>query len=133
MNCLSRELVPNHRIVRRYVLTSPASTSTASQGPSLYEAFDPASVGATRRIVLGKHSGRSSIKHKLRELGLSASPALVDRMRDEVGRIGEEKKGNLTDSEFLSIYQRLSGLDEKEMARDSKRMIAVDIGIMSER
>ena len=74
------------------------------KNPQLYEAFDPAKLGMERKIALGKHSGRASIKHKLDQLGLTASAEAIETMRLEVGRIGETKKRNLTDDEFVSIY-----------------------------
>jgi homocitrate synthase NifV len=37
--------------------------------PDTYEAFPPESVGASRRIVLGKHSGRRGVIHVFRGMG----------------------------------------------------------------
>jgi isopropylmalate/homocitrate/citramalate synthase len=126
---------PNYPIVGSNMFThkSGIHVDGVLKEPSLYEAFDPATVGAARRIAIGKHSGRSSIKHKLRELGLVADSAMVDQLRAEVGRLGEGKKGDVTDSEFMSLYSRLNGLRENGGAHDSKRLLAVDIGILSER
>ncbi len=77
------------------------------KNPQLYEAFDPAKLGMQRTIALGKHSGKASIKHKLDQLGLKASSDAMEKMRIEVGRIGETTKRNLTDEEFLSIYSSI--------------------------
>lgn len=38
--------------------------------PLTYQAFDPAEVGRTHRIVLGKHSGSHAVKQVYRELGI---------------------------------------------------------------
>jgi len=75
------------------------------KNPQLYEAFDPSMLGVTRKIALGKHSGKASIKHKLDELGLLAPPELLEPIRAEVSRTGEETKRNLTDEEFKIIYE----------------------------
>lgn len=75
------------------------------KNPSLYEAFDPSKLGMTRRIALGKHSGKASIRHKLDEMKLSASPEYAEQIRKEVGKVGEMRKRNLTDDEFLAIYR----------------------------
>ncbi len=81
------------------------------KNPQLYEAFDPAKLGMQRTIALGKHSGKASIKHKLDKMGLSASTDAIETMRLEVSRIGEIKKRNITDDEFLMIFQDVtSGL-----------------------
>ncbi len=73
--------------------------------PSLYEAFDPARLGMTRKIALGKHSGKASIRHKLDQMHLSATPESAEMIRKEVSRVGEIRKRNLTDDEFLEIYR----------------------------
>jgi len=83
------------------------------KNPQLYEAFDPAKLGMQRKIALGKHSGKASIKHKLDQLGLSAGSDEIERMRLEVSRVGEATKRNLTDDEFLSIYRAVVGSDKR--------------------
>ncbi|MBU0684952.1 MAG: homoaconitate hydratase [Thermoplasmatota archaeon] len=101
----------NHPIVGENMFTHKSGIHVDGilKNPSLYEAFDPGMLGITRKIVLGKHSGKASIKHKLDQLGLSASPDAMETMRLEVCRIGETKKRNLTDDEFMAIFQAASG------------------------
>lgn len=48
--------------------------------PSTYEPYAPELVGSSRRIVLGKHSGRSCVQAVLDEHGLAADPDLVDSL-----------------------------------------------------
>jgi isopropylmalate/homocitrate/citramalate synthase len=60
-------------------------------------------LGMTRKIALGKHSGKASIKHKMDQLGLSATPDAMEQIRLEVSRVGEIKKKNISDEEFISI------------------------------
>lgn len=79
------------------------------KNPQLYEAFDPAKLGISRKIALGKHSGKASIRYKLEQLGLAASPDMVEPLRCEVGRMGEIVKRDLTDAEFKTIYLRVVG------------------------
>ena len=96
----------NHPIVGENMFTHKSGIHVDGilKNPSLYEAFDPSKLGISRKIVLGKHSGKSSIKHKLEQLGLSAAPDAVEAIRHEVGRAGESKKRNITDDEFVAIY-----------------------------
>ncbi|MEM4232546.1 MAG: hypothetical protein QXZ19_01050, partial [Thermoplasmata archaeon] len=89
------------------------------KNPQLYEAFDPAKLGMQRRIALGKHSGKASIKHKLDQLGLTAGPDEIERMRLEVSRLGEMTKRNLTDEEFLGIYRMVVGARGHQVSCDS--------------
>ena len=96
----------NHPIVGENMFThkSGIHVDGVLKNPSLYEAFDPAKLGMTRKIALGKHSGKASIKHKLDQLNLNATPESAEMIRKEVSRVGEAKKRNLTDEEFLAIY-----------------------------
>lgn len=93
--------------------------------PQLYEAFDPSTLGLSRRISLGKHSGKASIRHKLEQLGLPATPEVLEKLRLEVGSASESMKRDLTDDEFVRMYSRLvggrglngrTGVQEKEFA-----------------
>lgn len=95
------------------------------KNPQLYEAFDPAKLGIERRIALGKHSGKASIKHKLDQLGLSAPPDAIERMRLEVSRVGEITKRDLTDEEFLGIY--------RSVVESDKHLVAIDANIFQAR
>jgi len=100
----------NHPIVGENMFTHKSGIHVDGilKNPRLYEAFDPAKLGMTRKFALGKHSGKASIKHKLDQMGLEAAPDAMEAMRIEVNRIGEEKKGNLTDDEFFAIYRAAS-------------------------
>ncbi|WP_420849162.1 homocitrate synthase [Parafrankia soli] len=42
------------------------------RAPATYEPFDPAEVGARRRLVLGKHSGRAAVRHAMDRHGIDA-------------------------------------------------------------
>ena len=97
----------NHPIVGENMFThkSGIHVDGVLKNPSLYEAFDPAMLGMTRKIALGKHSGKASIKHKLDQMNLFATPDTAEEIRKEVSRVGEMKKRNLTDDEFLEIYR----------------------------
>jgi isopropylmalate/homocitrate/citramalate synthase len=97
----------NHPIVGENMFThkSGIHVDGVLKNPSLYEAFDPVKLGMTRKIALGKHTGKASIKHKLDQLGLAASPKEMETIRLEVNRVGEIKKKNITDDEFMDIYR----------------------------
>ncbi len=97
----------NHPVVGENMFTHKSGIHVDGilKNPSMYEAFDPAKLGMERKIALGKHSGKASVRHKLEELGLTAPPEAIEAIRKEVGRIGEEVKRNLTDEEFVRIYK----------------------------
>lgn len=97
----------NHPIVGENMFThkSGIHVDGVLKNPSLYEAFDPLKLGMTRKIALGKHTGKASIKYKLDALGLTASVTDMEAIRQEVNRVGEVKKKNLTDEEFMEIFR----------------------------
>jgi homocitrate synthase NifV len=78
--------------------------------PSNYESFPPELVGATRKVVLGKHSGGTSIRYKLKEFHCEGKYN-VEQLLDMVKRRSMKKGGEVTDEEFLTI---LSECDKYE-------------------
>ncbi len=110
----------NHPIVGENMFTHKSGIHVDGilKNPRLYEAFDPKKLGMTRKFALGKHSGRASIKHKLDQLGLKATPDAIEAMRLEVNRVGEKKKGNLTDDEFHAIYCAVSNVRSAATGKD---------------
>jgi homocitrate synthase NifV len=99
--------------------------------PQLYEAFDPGMLGMSRRITLGKHSGKASIRHKLEQLGLAAPPEAIEAIRREVSSAGEKVKRDLTDAEFIGIHASLVGGAEGRRRSDccEKDLAEVDANI----
>ncbi len=70
--------------------------------PSNYESFPPELVGATRKVVLGKHSGGTSIRYKLSQLNPEGSYD-VEHLLELVKRISIKKGGEVTDEEFIKM------------------------------
>ena len=58
------------------------------KAPATYEPFDPAEVGGRRRLVLGKHAGRASLRHALARHGIHPADdelgPVLDRIRTHV-------------------------------------------------
>jgi isopropylmalate/homocitrate/citramalate synthase len=71
--------------------------------PSAIEPYSSDVVAAPRRIVLGKKSGVDSIRIKARELGLQLSEDDERRLLAAVKQRGAEKRGLVTDEEFLEL------------------------------
>jgi homocitrate synthase NifV len=77
------------------------------KNPRLYEAIDPETIGATRKISLGKHSGKAAILHKLEQLNLTASSDKIEMLRREINRFAEGRKSDLSDDDFRGLYERI--------------------------
>ena len=73
--------------------------------PEAIEPFAAGLVGAERRIVLGKKSGLDSIDLKCHELGITLPAEERAAVLAEVKRKGIEKRGLVTDEEFIAIVR----------------------------
>ncbi|MFQ5405995.1 MAG: LeuA family protein [Candidatus Micrarchaeia archaeon] len=77
------------------------------KNPLSYEPFPPKLVGAERKLIIGKHSGKSLIKHKLKELygenALENEKGVDNVMKNVKELFDSERKSALTDVEFKKI------------------------------
>lgn len=67
------------------------------------QSFEPELVGNRVKIILGKKSGRDSVKYKLKEMGLSANEGQEATILAQVKTMSTEKKRPLSDAEFEQI------------------------------
>jgi 2-isopropylmalate synthase len=58
--------------------------------PLTYEPIDPSVIGAKRRIVLGKHSGRHAVMYVLKQLGVEPSDDVVSKVLAKVKELGDQ-------------------------------------------
>jgi len=77
---------------------------------SNYEAYSPSIVGQKSTIVIGKYSGRNSIKSKLKEYGIE-NDALIPVILKEVKKVSTENRNSLSDEEFLDLVKRVTADD----------------------
>jgi methanogen homocitrate synthase len=73
--------------------------------PSTYEPISPESVGNTRRICFGKHTGRTAVRRKLEEKGLGNDEELVERVFKRIKAMGEAN-GAVSEEEFWEIVTK---------------------------
>jgi len=78
--------------------------------PSTYEFLPPETVGNARRIVMGKHSGRSLIAAKLKEKGVAVQKEQMDEVFSQVKRLGE-RNGMVSEGEFWHIVDTVMKRD----------------------
>jgi len=86
-----------------FVVESGIHVDGILKNPELYEPFAPETVGQKRKIVLGSHSGRVSIREKLREFNIACDEEKVDILLQYVKNEGKRLKRHLTDAEFLLV------------------------------
>ncbi|CDM70247.1 Hypothetical protein CM240_3130 [Clostridium bornimense] len=73
--------------------------------PSNYEPFLPEDIGAVRKIVLGKSSGRKAIEIKLKEMNVVYDDKTVIKLLDIVKKKSIDLKRGLSDDEFKEIVK----------------------------
>lgn len=73
--------------------------------PELYEAFSPEEVGLSRRLVIGKHSGRASLEEKLKQENIFLDAIQSERLLARVRQVTVEQKSPLSDGQLKKLYQ----------------------------
>jgi len=73
--------------------------------PNNYEGFDPAEVGLTRSIVVGKHSGTGGLIERYRSMGIVIDRKSADRLLEVTRFTSCARKRALTNCELMAIYQ----------------------------
>lgn len=74
-----------------------------------FEMFSPADVGGVRQLVIGKHSGQSTIKAKFTEFGISVTDDHAAQILEHVRSKAVELKRPLFDKEIMYIYFNTGG------------------------
>ncbi|SFF29299.1 2-isopropylmalate synthase [Paenibacillus catalpae] len=70
---------------------------------STYEIMDPEAMGISRSmIILGRHSGRHAIKHRLSEYGINVADNELNDVYTQFKQVADEKK-IVTDDELIRI------------------------------
>ena len=71
--------------------------------PLTYEIMTPASVGVpSNRMVLGKHSGRRALAHRLKELGFELHGSDLDEVYHRFNELADRRKA-IFDQDLLSL------------------------------
>jgi homocitrate synthase NifV len=75
-----------------------------------YEALDPALFGRKRKIVLGKHSGRTAVRSMLRSIGLDAEHERLENLLEAVRRRATQTKRIVDLSDLAELYAQSAGM-----------------------
>ncbi|MDD1675913.1 MAG: homocitrate synthase family protein [Methanomicrobiales archaeon] len=74
------------------------------EDPETYEYFPPALVGAERKFILGKHTGKKALEHEVARLGFHLEEPQICRVLEMVKDRGE-KKVDLTDETLIDLIK----------------------------
>jgi homocitrate synthase NifV len=80
-----------------------------SKDPKIYEPFSPEIVGGKRKLVIGKHSGRSALLLKMNELGINPKEVDLKKLLCIVQKASIKKNASLSDEEFKRICHNIWG------------------------
>ncbi|HHT78791.1 MAG TPA: homoaconitate hydratase [Actinobacteria bacterium] len=75
------------------------------KNPRNYEVFEPAEVGLTRQLVVGKHSGSHTILHKFKEFGIDLTDIEANEILVLTRAMSVDLKRTLFDKELMYIYK----------------------------
>ncbi|MDI6640069.1 MAG: alpha-isopropylmalate synthase regulatory domain-containing protein, partial [Methanocellales archaeon] len=77
--------------------------------PDTYEPIPPETIGRTRKIVLGKHAGKSSVNLALKEFGLKANKEQLNEIVRRIKELGDKGK-RVTDADLQAIAEAVLGI-----------------------
>lgn len=77
------------------------------KNPSCFEPFEPKLIGRSRSIVIGKFSGKKSIKIKLKELNIEYKENKIKDILNEVRNESTKKMRGLYDIELFEICKKV--------------------------
>ena len=104
-------VAPNKAIVGGNAFTHEAGIHVHGllANTATYEPITPELVGRERKIVLGKHAGRSSVVLALKELGLDANEKQIDDIVIRMKELGDKGK-RVTDADLQTIAETVLGI-----------------------
>lgn len=79
---------------------------------STYEPITPELVGRKRRFVLGKHTGRSSVKAYLESRGIDASEEQIDQIKERIEELSDKGK-RVTDADVETIADTVLKIEKE--------------------
>lgn len=99
----------NRSIVGQHMFTheSGIHVDGVLKYPYTYESFLPDEIGASRRIVIGKHSGKHAVWDKLEELGIKAEKDELLKIVEAVKGRAERHKSAISDAELKAIAKKI--------------------------
>lgn len=74
------------------------------ENPQTYEPIPPELIGAQRRIVIGKHSGRHAVEYILKTMGITPTPEIVDKVLKIIKELGD-KGEKITEDTIIRIVK----------------------------
>jgi len=74
----------------------------------LYEPFTPETVGLSRKIIIGKHSGKAAIELKLKEMNIFIQPTVVLTVLEKVRSLAIRQKAPVSDLQLQKLVHEVA-------------------------
>ena len=103
-------LPPNKAVVgeNAFAHESGIHTDGTLKDESMYEPYEPETVGRERRLVLGKHAGRAGVKAALDEHDVVVTDDELTAVVERVKNLGDRGK-RVTDADLLAFAEDVQG------------------------
>jgi len=110
-------MAPNKPIVGdgNFVRESGIGIETVMRYPLAMFSLNPAFVGSSPQVVLGKKSGTNSVKFKAEKMGIEISEEEARLILARVKKLGIAKKGTVSDQEFAQILEEVKTGEAKQV------------------
>jgi len=95
-------------------------TDGVIKNPKNYEVFNPAEVGLTRQIVVGKHSGSHTILHKFKEYDIKLTDREANDILAMTRSMSVDLKRPLFDKELMYIYKEYKSKEKADPGEDQE-------------
>ena len=109
---VSRVAIPPHKAIvgsHAFAHKLDAHVMGVSMGASAYESVAPETFGNRRHIGLGRLSGGSAVRARLRQLGVNVEDdALIDALAADVRSTAEGQSEPIGDEQLLAMLERLT-------------------------
>jgi D-citramalate synthase len=105
---------PNKAIVGRnaFAHESGIHTHAILRDPTTYERIDPALVGATRKLVSGKHAGSTGIFNNLAVMGLEPNEKQFNQILHRVKTVGDQG-ALISDTDLYNIATEVMNIEKQ--------------------
>ncbi|WP_434668158.1 homocitrate synthase [Klebsiella sp. B345] len=106
-----RPIDPQQPLVGDRVFTHESGVHVAAllRDSESYQSIDPALLGRSYRLVLGKHSGRQAVNGVFDQMGYHLTSAQINQLLPAIRRFAENWKRSPKDYELVAIYEELCG------------------------
>ncbi|MBI4396879.1 MAG: homocitrate synthase [Elusimicrobia bacterium] len=106
-----REIWVSKPIVGKNIFFHEAGVQASGviRDPDTYEVFSPNEIGGERQILIGKHSGATTVQWKFREYGISLTEDETRKILEDIRVQAVKVKRPLYDKELMYIYYKLTG------------------------